>query len=291
MRILSSTLIGLALGLALPDSAAAACRESRDISRSYDTAAINSLALIARAGSLEINGTEREGVRLQARFCSDEAAALGRMEITDAVTDGVLQIAVRVPWDAPGFNPDYAHIDLSLEVPRDLLLDIKDSSGDIRIEQARVAALQDSSGDIRLIGGRGDLQIKDSSGDIEISGNSGQLTVTDSSGDLIYRDLGGDLTILSDSSGKISARGVRGSVTINNDSSGEIELLEVRDHVDIGNDSSGDIIISEVGGNVRIGSDGSGDIEASDVGGNFTVEQKSRGRIDSTRIAGEVSVP
>jgi DUF4097 and DUF4098 domain-containing protein YvlB len=67
-------------------------------------------------------------------------------------------------------------------VPAGIPLDIRDSSGDIVVEDTAA------------------VSIKDSSGDIEVGRVSGPVVLQDSSGDIELRDIAGDVSVVQDSS-------------------------------------------------------------------------------------------
>lgn len=281
-----------ALLLALPQSALAwdRCSESRELTRQLPAAGLQLLDLSARAGELKIEGSARDDIRLTARLCSNEADALARMDVVDERNGDTLRIRVQIPWDEDDFDPRYAYIDLSLQVPEQLLIDLRDSSGDIDIRRASIRHLQDSSGAIELEDGRTDLTLLDTSGEIRIKRHRGSVTITDSSGDMHGEDIQGEVHVLSDSSGDIDFRKISGAVTIDRDSSGDIDLREVAS-VRIGSDSSGNIDVRHARGNVDIDEDGSGNIDVTQVAGNFRVGRKGRGSIRSNDVDGEISVP
>lgn len=284
------TLILLLLALPLSAQAWDRCSESRQVEQRVDLSQIAALNLTARAGELRIEGSDRQDLALTARLCSSDEEALARMSVDQSTKNGVLHIAARIPWDEDDFDPRYAYIDLELQVPASLLIDLRDSSGDIHIQRAAVRHLQDSSGEIHIEDGRSELTILDTSGEIRVDGNAGNLTVTDSSGDMTHRDIQGHLRVLSDSSGDIDIRQVSGRVEIDRDSSGDIDIRDAAS-VQIGSDSSGSIEVREVRGNVNIDEDSSGNIDASQVAGNFRVGRKGNGKIRTDDVAGEISVP
>ena len=281
-----------ALLLCLPLSAHAwdRCSESRELTRQLPSNGIQLLDITARAGDLKIEGSSRDDIRLTARLCSNEDEALARMDVVDTRDGDTLRISAQIPWGEDDFDPRYAYIDLSLQVPEQLLIDLRDSSGDIDIRGAAVRHLQDSSGDIELENGRTDLTLLDTSGEIRIKRHRGSLTITDSSGDMHGEDIQGPVRVLSDSSGDIDFRKISGSVTIDRDSSGDIDLREVAS-VRVGSDSSGNIDVRHARGDVEIDEDSSGNIEVTQVAGNFRVGRKGQGSIRSKDVAGEISVP
>jgi hypothetical protein len=60
----------------------------------------------------------------------------------------VIQVHVQVPETMSGIGIFYASLDLQVQVPAGLPVEITDSSGDMTLDGVRVVRLQDSSGDI-----------------------------------------------------------------------------------------------------------------------------------------------
>ena len=235
------------------------CKYEKDLDVSLNLAGSERLSIDAAAGDLEIYGAE--GVteaRARGRVCASEEEWLDGAEI---FTEGGrnARIAVVLPkadsgWSLMGNR--YVYMDLKIDVPADIALDVRDSSGDIDIEGTGAVALQDSSGDIDIEGVRGAVELEDSSGDI----------------DLLAID--GDVTVQSDSSGDIYGRDIQGSVLVVRDSSGEIRFADGRDDFVAERDSSGDIVADGIGGDFRVGRDGSGDIDSNDVRGSVDIPDR-----------------
>lgn len=241
------------LTLALAGNAhAAGCKFERDIDTTLDLAGTDLLTVAAAAGDLEISG--RPGIRearVRGRICVSEEPWLAE---ADVVTEGGPGASIRtvMPDVGSGWNllgSRYAYIDLEIDVPDDLALQIRDSSGDLEVE------------------GIGPVGIRDSSGDIELEDIGGSVELEDSSGDIEARRIAGDFTVISDSSGDIEGAYIEGSVQVENDSSGDISFKDVTGDYIVGRDSSGDILAKTVGGDFRVLRDGSGSIRAKDVSG------------------------
>ena len=157
-------------------------------------------------------------------------------------------------WLSIGSN--YIWMDLDIEVPESLAIEVKDSSGDMSLKNVAVVQIKDSSGDIKVEKARDSFTVSDSSGDIEIDGADG------------------DLTIESDSSGDIEITDIHGTVLVMNDSSGDIEATDVTDNFVVERDSSGDISANDIGGDFRVLKDGSGNIKSRDVQGEVDIPAK-----------------
>ncbi len=247
-------ILTIALALGAGSAWAGDCDHERQLDESLDLSGASVLAIAAAAGSLDIEGKPGlSAARVVARLCASSADLL---EETDVLLEpgSDARIAVVTPDTSGGFfsGNRYAYVDLEIEVPEDMPLDVKDSSGGIDIENVAALTLQDSSGGIDITGVAGPLEISDSSGDIEIE------------------DVEGDVHIRNDSSGSMSGQDIAGSVLVSRDSSGSIDFEDVEGDVIVEKDSSGSISVENVGGDFRVLKDGSGGIRHRNVTG--TVE-------------------
>lgn len=231
------------------------CAYEKAIDVTLDLAGSELLSVAAAAGDLTITGEAgTTAARVRGKLCVSEEQWLNEAEVH---TEGgrKASIAVSLPGTGGwGFVFDrYAYVDLDIEVPAGLALDIRDSSGDMTVHGTGPVAIQDSSGDLELEDVNGGTVLKDSSGDIEL------------------RRIGGDVTVRQDSSGDIHGRDIRGSVLIEHDSSGEIRFEAVSGDYVVEQDSSGDIVADTVGGDFRVLRDGSGEVRHAAVSGEVEV--------------------
>ena len=229
------------------------CRYEAERSANIEASAGDRLVLVARAGSLRVEG--RSGitrVQVRGRACASSEDLLERLQLESGRSGGVVRVEMPEFEQGWSFGRDrYARLDLVLEVPAGMVAEITDGSG--------AAVLR----------------------------GLGRLRVDDGSGELTIEDIGGDLTV-EDGSGGTTVRGVRGDVTIE-DGSGEVELADVTGSVTL-DDGSGGIDITGVGGSVRI-DDGSGSIAVEDVRGDFTVSDDGSGSIRHSGVQGRVQIP
>ena len=201
----------------------------------------------ARAGSLRIEG--RPGltsVRASGTACAGTADDLDRVELTATRSGSAILIEVHTA-DTRG------RLDLLLEVPDTLPLEIDDSSGSVEISDVAAVDLRNGSGGIDIAGVDGDVQVWDGSGGIDVSG--------------VGRD-----------------------VIVEEDGSGPIDITAVGRDVIVKEDGSGGIDITAVGGDVIIEEDGSGGIDVADVGGDFIVRDDGSGGVRHNGVAGWVDV-
>ena len=234
------------------------CKYEKKIEKTLDLSAAGSLLINSTAGDLEVVGVPAsQAAVIRARVCASREAWLAESDVYTAAGNSA-EISANLPDTGTSWSwgSHYLWLDMYVEVPEDLALDIRDSSGDV------------------LLKGPADVQIKDSSGDVEIRNALGAVTVSDSSGDIEIFGAGADVTIESDSSGDIDIADVNGNVLVMSDSSGDIDVSRVSNDVVVERDSSGDISASDVGGDFRVLKDGSGGIRSNGVKGQVQVPDK-----------------
>lgn len=271
--------------------ASARCEYEKRIHQVFPTSALHQLTVNALAGSLDVRGGDGDEVVFSGKACADKQRYLDRMSLDVEERGDQLELTVIIPYDDPDFHAEYAYMDIELTVPRHLETRLRDSSGDLVVEDASVIDIDDSSGDIRVTGGRTDLSVEDSSGDITLRNMAGSITVEDSSGEIRISEVKGNVTIPRDSSGDIGVSNVSGTVQVRRDSSGSIRIDRVGQGVTIDSDGSGDIDLDDIEGDVSIGSDGSGRVDVRRIGGNFTLAAKGDGSIRVRDVKGSVSTP
>lgn len=250
MRHLPSRCLALLALLVLPLPALAwgdDCRYGAERRGAIDTTGASRVEIMARAGDLRVQPAGTTTLSAGGRACASSQEYLDQTLLHVRRDGDVVRVHVQVPEEMKGIGILYATLDLTVDVPAGLPVDVTDSSGDVTLEGVRVATVRDSSGDIVARRLTGDLDVEDSSGDIRIEETSGAVRVTDSSGDIVIR--GAD------------------AVHIPIDSSGDIVIERIARDVRIERDSSGDIDVAGVGGNVEVLADGSGQLRVSDVKG------------------------
>ncbi|HJS21834.1 MAG TPA: DUF4097 family beta strand repeat-containing protein [Steroidobacteraceae bacterium] len=268
----------LAASLALAGchvSFASDCKVTAERSGQHAVAGAKRIAITARAGDLEVQG--RKGatqVNARGKACASEQRLLDLIRIELRLEGDVLKVNALMPDITADDAPDDARatLDLTLEVPDHLPIEVVDSSGDAKIDS--------------LAG----LQMTDSSGDLRISRIAGEVDVRDSSGDLWIDEVGKNVR-LQDSSGDVSVEDVHGDVEVEADGSGSLVFERVDRNVTVARDGSGDIRIANVKGDARIDSDGSGDVNVRDVAGSFSLGGKGSGEVNVAEVKGAVSIP
>jgi DUF4097 and DUF4098 domain-containing protein YvlB len=156
-------------------------------------------------------------------------------------------------------------INMTVNVPKNMPLQIDDGSGWLRIENITGNVdIDDGSGSMEILNVTGELHLEDSSGDVRVEKIKGNMEIDDSSGDLKVKNISGDVKI-DDGSGEIDMVGIFGNVAID-DGSGTIYVRDVQGEVVV-SDGSGSINIDGVERDVTIKSDGSGSVNIKNVKG------------------------
>ena len=141
------------------------------------------------------------------------------------------------------------YIDLTIQVPADMVLKIDDGSGDIEIKNVSAnIELEDGSGDLSIQGGH-NLSITDGSGSVSITNTTGKLTLEDGSGSINLNGIGCN-TNIDDGSGDMTVTNVNGHVVID-DGSGDIEVDNTKG-LSIVEAGSGDLSIDNINGSVSM---------------------------------------
>lgn len=227
------------------------CTVDRDIHDELNADVASVVRILADDGHIEVRG--RSGltrVRVSGRACAEDRSLLDDIDLVLDRSGDAIRLVTFVPDD---WHDDDARLDLIVEVPSDMIVDIEHARGDLKVRDVHAAFIFDDDGAI---------DVEDVALDVEIS---------DGSGNIRLRGIGGDVYLV-DESGNIDVRGVDGRVLVDEDTSGDIYIEDVRD-------------------DVLIGEDGSGDIEVVDIGGDFVVGLDTSGRIRYRNVRGMVDIP
>lgn len=236
------------------------CKHEQSLDQVLDLSGTDVLTVNAGAGDLRIRGASgSDQALIRGKICASDEDLLSQARV---LTEGGrnAKITVDLPeldggWSISGNK--YSYIDLELEVPDSVELNVRDSSGDIEIESV------------------GSLVVQDSSGDVEITDVNGTVSINDSSGDVEIEDVRGDVIVESDSSGDLEGDDITGNVLVQKDSSGDIHFTDVDQNFTVERDSSGDITGRNIGGNFTVEKDGSGGIRSDNVAGTVSIPEKS----------------
>ncbi len=201
------------------------------------------------AGSLEIIGVEGlSQIKLVADIYSNKDGN-DDSKVILTLEKKANKAKLKADFEQSGFNNDSPYIDLKLQVPANLALDIDDGSGAILISKMTADInVKDGSGKLIMNGGN-NVSIEDGSGDIEISQINGSLTIEDGSGAIKVTDIRGNIAI-DDGSGNIEVANVQSPVTIT-DGSGDINVFNTKG-LTILAAGSGDVTFNKIDGPVSM---------------------------------------
>ena len=234
------------------------CDHRAHRSAQVDMAGVSHVIVIARAGSLRVEG--RDGARAltaTGEACADDDDLLRDTTLTATRSGSTVTVEAHVPstngWHFfGGFSSPT--LDFTVTLPPNVEVEINDTSGGMTVVNV------------------GSCSIDDTSGEIDVRRVHGNLTIRDTSGGIFVDEVAGSVHVPRDTSGELSVRNVGGNVAIDEKGSGSVTIAQVKR-------------------NVYIGHKGSGSIYVSDIGGDFTVDHKGSGSIDYARVAGHVSIP
>jgi hypothetical protein len=217
-----------------------------------------SIRIEAAAGILKVEG--RSGistVRVRGTARSDRRNLLDEIKLIAERRGDEVFIKADMPENRGFFDRnryDYNNVvlDLVIEVPNSISLDVSDGSGEAEFVNAGPLELADGSGEIHVRGARGDVRITDGSGNITIEGVQGSVRVNDGSGNIRTRDVTGNFVVGDDGSGDIDASGIGGTMRVENDGSGNIDAGRIAGDLVVDHDGSGSIRYDTVKGRVSI---------------------------------------
>ena len=279
-RLPSSALIPLMLAatFALPVAAQAQesgqCRHASPQTLALDLEGVRTVRFEIGANKLRIDGAASPDATLRGRACASSAGLLERLVLDQSKSGDTL--TVRLRRDTSGsigwFANNYAYLDLTGQVPANVLVQAIVGSGD-----AWVTGVAAASADV----GSGDAELRRIAGRVTAKVGSGDITIDDA----------GELKVLAIGSGDVEARGIRGPVEVGSVGSGDFSLAGAAGDVRVGSLGSGDIDLRDVTGNVSVGSIGSGDLDVRGVSGNLDVASKGSGDVSARDVRGTVTIP
>ena len=222
-----------------------------------DTRGARSIEIDAAAGELRVEGKPGiNEVRIRGTARSSRESRLKNIKLIAERRGDAVYIKADIPdndnWGGWNGSDGYMALDLVIEVPTSLRLDVSDGSGEADFLNTGALDLEDGSGNIEIRGARGDVRIHDGSGNIIINGVEGAVRVSDGSGEIRANDVTGNFTVEEDGSGSIDVSGVGGTMRVESDGSGNIDVDRVAGDFVVDSDGSGSIRYATVKGEVRI---------------------------------------
>ena len=213
-----------------------------------------------------------------------------------------LNIATEIPRSLANWGQAQYPIDFEVVVPAAAKLEVRDTSGIIRISGLDAdVSIDDGTGTLTVSNLRSSLRIHKTSGDVRVADIGGAVEIGSRSGQINIRRL--EALNIESSDGNLDISNVSSAVIHNH--RGNIRVNDVKGKLQI-EDDSGDIVAGNVGGKVEI-VDTSGQIRLSNTGdaviadtsGDVTVQQaaslrvtqKESGQVKVAGVDGPVEVP
>lgn len=213
-----------------------------------------------------------------------------------------LSIVTDIPRSISNWGRAEYPIDFDIVIPDDAVLQVRDTSGIIRITDVKAPIdIRDGSGTLSVIGVQGDLTIAKDSGDIVVERVTGMTKINSQSGQMKLRNLA--QVDIEHSDGNLDLTDV-GTAHVRNNS-GNIRITTGSGPVDI-DDESGEIYVADVKGDLKIRDTSgqirvlrSGAVSINDTDGDITVQQapsvavlqKESGQVKVSEVSGAVEVP
>jgi hypothetical protein len=223
-----------------------------------DARGARTIRIEAAAGFLKVEGRkDLDQVRIKGTARASRRGWLDEIKLVAERRGDEVYIKADIPDRDQGFydsmRGDWERsLDLTIEVPSSLALDVEDGSGEAEFNNAGALRFEDGSGEISVKNARGNVRITDGSGSIIVDGVEGSVRIDDGSGEIRVRNVTGDFTIGSDGSGEINASNVSGTLRVESDGSGSIDVDRIGGDFIVERDGSGDIHYETVKGRVEI---------------------------------------
>ena len=167
---------------------------------------IDTLVIRCGAGSLRLSGAPAGGkIRVSAQnegenFSETDFKAYLQKNLTLSLLRQANRAILLSDFKGPPRPDQDARINLEIEIPDNINLDIVDGSGSISI--------QDLKADIRIDDDTGSITMKNVSGEVRIEDSSGSIAIEETTGDIII--ITGDIFYDSDSPDKSESLGKQG---------------------------------------------------------------------------------
>lgn len=242
--ILSSALLVPSIALAQGDYTAPR-------SANVNASGARTIRIANGSGRLTVTGSSTSSVRVSATAHAGSRGDLDHVRLV-AERQGD-EIVVHPDMGDDGSYDCNCWMDLTVEIPSNVALEVRDGSGGAEIRNV---------GAVNVASGSGGVRIDGTSGSVEMRSGSGHATATNVHGD------------------------VRAST-----GSGGLTLQQITGSVEIEHAGSGGVSLRNVSGSVHVGSIGSGSIDAQGVGGDLTVDHQGSGGVHYASVRGKVSLP
>jgi len=233
MRIVSPGLTLAALA-ALSSPVAAQCDYEAPREARVEASGLRSIVIDAEAGELRVVGRRGSAdVEVRGTACASSRRRLEEIQVRVTRSGDVARIETEVPRGGWSLFGGSDRLDLEIDVPDSVPIEITDGSGPVEVRGVAALQLEDGSGSIRVEDVSGDVSVRDGSGGIELERIAGDVRISDGSGGIDVFDVSGSVTIEADGSGGIEVRRIRGDFLVERDGSGGVRHRDVEGRVQI----------------------------------------------------------
>ena len=188
----------------------------------------------AGSGFLKVEGRKDiDQVHVRGTARSSRRGMLDNIKLIAERRGDEVYIKADIPDEDRNFFDWQRSLDLTIEVPMSIALDVSDGSGDAEFRDTGALRFEDGSGEMTLKNIHGDVKVIDGSGSITIDGVDGSVRVDDGSGEIRGDNITGDFVVGSDGSGEIDVDRIGGDFVVEHDGSGGIRYEAVKGKIDI----------------------------------------------------------
>jgi DUF4097 and DUF4098 domain-containing protein YvlB len=216
------------------------------------TDGVRRLRVEVPAGDVRIVGrSPGNTVRVLGRRCGSRGDVLDGLALGVGQRGGELRIKVEIPTHLfSRTQGTVARIDLEIEVPRELSLDLNTSLGNVELTDVGSVRLEDRLGDVRIAGVAGTLILESGPGDVRIRDVRESVRLTGGVGPIELEHVGGDV-IVAGRTGRGLIRDIGGSVGIQRHA-GDLRVERVAGDLTVQRLENGEVRHHEVRGTVRL---------------------------------------
>lgn len=232
------------------------CKFQAPRNAALDLVGVRTLVIDIGQHNLNLKGTAASTAQVHGRACASSQDRLATLQFTQR-RDGD-RLILKADSNSSNWNINlfgasrYAYLDLQVDVPATLAVELNVGSGDAHV--ANVAQLAASVG----------------SGDLHVNGVRNRFDAHVGSGDITADDVG-ETHVASIGSGDFTINRVRGDIWIGSIGSGDADLRAIGGNVDVKSIGSGDLRVNGVTHDLHVAMVGSGEVSHSSVAGRVDI--------------------
>ena len=232
------------------------CKFQAPRNAALDLTGVHTLVVDLGQHNLHLSGTPASTGQVRGRACASNKDRLDDLRLTQhREGDRLILTAENTSsnWNISLFGVShYAYLDLQVDVPATLAVELDVGSGDAHVTNVAQLAARVGSGDLQVNGVRSRFDAHVGSGDIKADDVGETHVVSIGSGDFTANRVRGDLSIGSIGSGDADLRAIGGSVDVKSIGSGNLHVDGVARDLHVARVGSGDVEHKSVAGRVDV---------------------------------------